>query len=127
MRSREQANSTGNASATAAAADMQFRASAPPHITQLRSLLTGESGFGPRCRWRRRGITAVVRTWVRKYSEEILPVAVHDSYGRCENDVALSDQQSLGISRFIVFLLPIYHIIFDLIVVIVSEKAAVSV
>lgn len=39
-------NSTRDASATAAAADMQFRASAPPHITQLRSLLTGESGFG---------------------------------------------------------------------------------
>lgn len=48
MRSREQANSTPrDASATAAAADMQFRASAPPRITQLRSLFTGESGFGP--------------------------------------------------------------------------------
>jgi len=39
--------STRDASATAAAADMQFRASAPPHITQLRSLLNGENGFGP--------------------------------------------------------------------------------
>lgn len=47
MRSREQANSARDASATAAAADMQFRASAPPHITQLRSLFTSESGFGP--------------------------------------------------------------------------------
>lgn len=66
MRSREQANSTPrDASATAAAADMQFRASAPPRITQLRSLFTGENDFGPTVA----GdvvVTIAVRTWSKK-------------------------------------------------------------
>lgn len=44
--SERASGNTRDASATAATADMQFRASAPPHITQLRSLFTRQSGFG---------------------------------------------------------------------------------
>lgn len=107
-----------DASATAVAADMQFRASVPPHITQLRSLLTGESVLWPRCRRKRLG-TAIVRTWIRKYSKEIL--SVYDSYGRCANNVALSDWiVRKDFFLFIILVLLICYTIFDLIVMSVS-------
>lgn len=75
MRSREQANSTPrDASATAATADMQFRASAPLRITQLRSLFTGESGFGPAVAGDVVVTIAVVEFGVKKIRKRFSPL-----------------------------------------------------
>lgn len=67
-------------------ADTQFRASARPHITQLRSLFIGGERLLGRGRRRRRSALPphVVRTWREegeRRSRRWLPAVAHDSHG----------------------------------------------